>query len=241
MSIDFLSFVNNASFLVASVILVLAAYRGVQMTRAFVSRVYRNRAVWMVAIILLALFNTLSNFASTPAPISYLMLVVLIVVVFAFIDASILAALEMDFFHRNTLKWRRARPYAYLLLYGDIAVTVLLDFVSGAPSSPAWMSSFIASPAYTAQAVVVLFGLLGYSGVALLIGARRTADKVMMRHLMLVGIAFSLFIVTTANDLTLSISTLNDFLTVLTSIVIYFAVMAISPVARVENEVVKKS
>lgn len=241
MAADFLSLLGPASFLIASAILVLAAYRGVELTRAFVNNVYRNRAIWMVAVVLVALFGTLSNFVPSSGQVSLLLLVVVIVVVFAFVDASILAALEVDFFHRNTLGWKRARVFVYLLLYGDIAVTVFLDFVSGAPGSPAWLSALTQSPAYTVQGILVLFGLLGYSGVALLVGARRTADRVMKRHLVLVGFAFSLFIVSTANDLTVSIALLNDFLAVLTPIVIYFAVMALSPVGRVAEEAVGRS
>ena len=238
MPADILSLLDYASFVVASIILVLAAYRGVEMLRAFVNQVYRNRAIWMVAVVLLALFNTLSNLLpSVSSPASYLLLVVLIVVVFAFVDASILATLEMDFFHRNTLGWRRARVFAYLLLYGDIAISVTLEFVSGAPGSPAWLSALTESPAYTVQAFLVLFSVLGYSGVTLILSARRTPDVVMRRHLMLVGFTFSLFIISTANDLTVSIALLNDFLAVLAPIVIYFAVMALSPVGRVETVV----
>lgn len=237
MSADLLSLLDYASFLVASIILVLAAYRGVEMLRAFVNRVYRNRASWMVAVILLALFNTLSNLVPSfvSGAVSFLLLIVLIVVVFAFVDSSILTTLEMDFFHRNTLRWRGARVIAYPLLYGDIAISVSLDFVSGASGSPAWLSALTASPAYTLQAAVVVFGVLGYSGAALLVGARRTPDLVVKRHLILVGFAFSIFIVATANDLTVSSAVLNDFLTVLASAVIYFATMALSPIGRVEK------
>jgi hypothetical protein len=242
-SIDILSVVDQLSFVVASIILAFGAYRGVTIGRAFVNRLYRSRAIWIVAIVLVALFNSLSNlvpFLNTSF-VPFILLVVTILVVFVFVDVSILATIELDFFHKNTLRWRQVRFVGYLLLFGEVGLAFLLGIVSGLPGSPSWITTLDNSPAFTDQAGLAVFGVLVYSAAALMMGARKTPDRTMKRHLQLVGFAFALFIISTLNDLTLSIDLLDDFLGVLGPYVIYLAVMALSPVGRVEKEVTSSS
>jgi hypothetical protein len=243
MSIDILSVTDEISFVVAIITLALAAYRGVEIGRAFANRLYRSRAIWAVVIIMVALVDDLTNIVPSldTGFLSFIFLALLILAVFVFVDVSIMATIEMDFFHRNTLHWIELRLLGYPLLFGEIAIVLFLNSFSTLPGSPAWISSVAGSSAYTDQTGLAVFGVLAYTAVALVVGARRTPDQTMKRHLQLVGFAFGLFILSTFNDLTISNDLLNDFLAVLGPFVIYFAVMALSSVGRVEKAIAAAS
>ncbi len=240
-----MSTTNQLSFIVADIVLAVAAYRGIEIGRAFTSRLYRSRATWAVAIVLVAFLSDLTNivpFSTLLSSLSsFILLVMLILVVFVFVDVSILTTIELDFFHSNTLRWRQGRFVGYLLLFGDVGFVFLVGSIAGLPGTPAWINSLAGSSAFNAQAGLAIFGVLAYSAAALIVGARRTRDKTMKRHLLLVGSAFLLFIVSTLNDLTFAIELLNDFLALLGPCVIYLALMALSPVGRVEKEVAGKA
>ena len=236
-----MSTTNQLSFIVANIILAVAAYRGIEIGRVFANRLYRSRAIWGVAIVLVAFLSDLTNIAPFSTLLSsyssFILLVLLILVVFVFVDVSILTTIELDFFHSNTLRWKQGRFVGYLLLFGDVGIVFLVESIAGLPDTPAWINSLAGSPAFSVQAGLAIFGVLTYSAAALIVGARRTPDKTMKRHLQLVGFAFLLFIASTLNDLTIAINLLNDLLALLGPCMIYLALMALSPIGRVEKDV----
>ncbi len=244
MSIDIFSLIHELAFLVVEVIFVLSVFRAIEMGRAFVNRVYRDRAIWITAVIVVAVISDLTDLpplttASFGPLLSTITLVVLIAVAFAFVDSTILVTLETDFFHRNTLRWKQARLIAYPLLYGLIAFVFFEILLLSLPSPPSWVSAFLNSPALSILPDVGLSTLsiiFGYSAVAVIIGSRRTPDRILRRHVKVIGLAFLLFIVSTINDLTFAYAPLDVILSLAGAYVIYRAVMSLSPIRRIEKE-----
>lgn len=163
--------------LVSLPITAFAAYRALSSRRALVSGVYRSRALWtgMGAIIILA-FESLQiigenslgpgYFTLLEVDITYFVLTIVgIIVIFSWIDSTILVALDMDYFHRDSLHWRGFRKYLW--------VTVLAAAIAQA----------FASTQAGEIAIVVLLGVpVVYSAVALGVGSGRVFDETMRRY-----------------------------------------------------------
>jgi hypothetical protein len=199
-------------FYSAMVVCAVVAYRGTQMARAFVSKVYRTRAIWIVAVSLALLFTYLVGHAPYVSdlnvgtiPIGFFSIFILLIFLVPFIDSTILVALEMDFFHRNTLRWRRGRILFYILMYGDIAFILVLFYYFSLPSTPAWVNSMTNSTAFNVLFPGILFGSLAYSVVALIASARRTSDIVLRKHLTYIGLLFAFGSISILNDFTVGI------------------------------------
>jgi len=236
MSVDLVSIIDTASGLAFLIILILAAFRGVELMRALANRIHRNRAFWIAALcVLLALQAQVPNgWEVGGLPIFELTFFMMVSVFFVFIDSTISVALEVDFFHRNTLRWRQARLIAYPIVFGWVVIFLSVTYLSGLPNPPAWVSAVQAGP------VGLLFiATLLYSIVALVIGARRSPDMTLRRHILLLAAFFAMFIATTFMfnyTSTLSIDLISDALTVLSAYVLYRAVMTLSPLGRVGRE-----
>ena len=116
MSIDLYSFVRSAATLVALVIVALGLVRAVQMGRGFVNRLYRGRAHWTAAVMLLTIISLSisSIYGNGLGLVSTIPFAILVLVMFVFADRTIQVAVEMDFFHRNTLRWRLVRKLLYV-------------------------------------------------------------------------------------------------------------------------------
>jgi len=243
MSVDLGAAIDSLAFLIVFIVYLFVTYRGAEMTRAFVNQVYRSRARWIVALGVAILINDVaghapyvSNVTIGGVPLGLLTIFLALVVAFAFGDRTILVTLEMDFFHRDTLHWRRFRYFAYPLFYGDLASITLLVFLAFLPSPPSWVSVVINSPEFLA----VFFGLLvfnlAYVVGALFVGARRTPDRIIRRHLIILVLFFGIGTLSIINDFTLSITPLDDFLALAGAYVWYRATMTLSPIGRVEKE-----
>jgi hypothetical protein len=236
MSIDIVSLIDNASYYGALAILLFAAYRGFTIGRALPSRVYRNRAFW-IAVLCVAIFfqDQIPDgiMVGGGLPLFQLTFFIELFVLFVFIDSTALVALELDFFHRNTLRWRKLRPVFYpLALIGETTL-LLITYASGLPSPPSWATAFFVKPL-----VGAFFVIFGYAVVAMVVAARRTQDRTLRRHVMLLGLFFATFIATTFMfnfTSILLVDLLNDLLVVLGYYAFYRAVMSLSPVGRVEK------
>lgn len=226
MSIDVVSIIDNSASLLNVAILLLAAFRGFEIGRKFVSRVYRNRAFWIAGVCIALVLQgstgydpSLNNTLIGGLPLFEITFFVLFFVIFVFIDSTILVTLEMDFFHRNTLRWKQIRRPFYLVGLALFALIFL-------PGNPLTFAAFILVP-------------LPYSVVALFIGARRTPDRTLKRHITLLGFVVIAFLVMTFifnHTSILWVDLLDDFLTVLFPYLLYRAVMTLSPVSHIEKE-----
>jgi hypothetical protein len=243
MSIDFVSIIETLIGLVAIGILALAAYRALRIGRALVSPIYRSRVHWMAALLVVIIINSLNNYVSYPntalgwflSSSGYnLSSLVEFALIFVFVDRVILVAIEMDFFHRNTLHWRKVRKPAYVALFGAAFLPSSSNFPPDSPPAIVIILFFFA--AVTA---------LVCSAAALAVGARRTPDKTMRRHVKLVASSFALFLVTTLILGPLSsvpsvnpdyLALVSGLIGVLSTYLIYLAVMSLSPIGRVEKE-----
>jgi len=160
-----------------------AAYRALKGRRALASGVYRSRALWtgMGAIMILAygllqiVAENSPGFFSTFAPeffstfatgiFYFVFTIVAVIVIFSWIDSTVMVALDMDYFHRDSLHWRGLRRYLW--------VAVLVAAVLGGFGT-------------TQAGVIAVTVLLGvpvvYAAVALGIGSGRVFDETMKRY-----------------------------------------------------------
>jgi hypothetical protein len=237
MSVDAVSVIDTASGLVSLIILILAAYRGAELGSALTSRVYRSRAFWIAALcVMIALQSQIPDSWETGGlPIFELTFFLMISVFFVFIDTTVSVALDTDFFHRNSLRWRQARFVAYPIVIGWVVIFLAVTYLSGLTSPPAWVSAIQNGP----EGVLFIAAIL-YSILALVIGARRSPDKTLGRHILLLATFFAIFIATTLMfnyTSILPVDLLSDLLTVIGSYVLYRAVMTLSPLGHIEKEV----
>lgn len=248
MAIDLVSVIEELSITVAGIIVILAAYRALTIGRAF-TRAYRNRAFWIIILGAFTIiqpatgyFPSINNMIIGGLPLFEITFFTLLLSFFVFIDSTIMVALEMDFFHRNTLRWKQVRILAYLAVVGGIVGFVIISSLATLPGAPAWV---LAAAAGSGSRIffIALLGALGfefvYMPVTLIVAARRTPDRTLRRHLMLLGLLFITYIVsflnaTTFNNYPNSWSGLfGDFLLVLLAYVLYRAVMTLSIVTKI--------
>ncbi len=238
MSIDISSIIDVLSSLIIVGLLLLAVIRAVQIGRGLVSRVFRRRAFWMAVFgvfFLVAVLTTIPSF-DTISIVNFLggiSFLLVFPVTFAFVDSSVLAAIEMDFFHRDTLRWNQFRMPFYVVPLALVILFILFDYY---PNPPTWLSI---AAIFLVVAFVVVFG---DSVVTLIVASRRTPDRTMKRHVRLLGFALacltlSIFIgVTFTGYPPLSLPELSfDFLIVVFCYLFYRAVMSLSPTSRIEK------
>ncbi len=205
-----------------------AAYRAVEIGRGLVSRVHRNRAFWTAAML-----GTLMIGFSDPLPgtlgvdLGMIAYVLFLLLVMPFVDGAILAAEDTDFFHRDTLQWRRLRRPVFVVYY--IFYVILLISTFGPSTSP--IVSFISnvSPG--------LFIIPGYAIAALVLVARRTADRNLKWYVGYLGLGLAWLVgsVFLYNPSSVPSSTAEQAVIVVGLYFFYRAVMSLSPLGRVEE------
>jgi hypothetical protein len=239
MFIDYVGLVNTLTWLVASGVSIMVVYRGLEFGRAFMSGVFRNRAFWITALGVVTFIQALPGYI---LPIHDFMIggvaffeiswFMLFLTYLAFVDSTIMVALQLDFFHRDPLRWKKGRFVVYLVL--GIFVALILLVALGTVSNPS-VSLIVIIPLAVSTVVVV-----PYSGVALFVGARRTQDRTLRRHLILLAFVFALYIShfvvasTNQNNPTQAVTLLDDFLILGGIYTLYQAVMTLSVVGRLE-------
>ena len=184
----------------------LGTYRAFAIRHALVAGLYRNRALWTGLLgLIVALhgatvtINTLGLVTFPPAgsglPVagpafffelldygSYLAVVIFAV---ALTDSATLVALDRDFFHRDTLHWKKLRiaVYPVVLIYD---ATRLLGLY------PASSSADLASNAATGGlAIAVSFAVAN-----LVVSGNRVKDRPVKMYNLYLGLAAALFVVT---------------------------------------------
>ena len=242
MSIDLPTVIDIGSTVLIVGILVLGIYRALEMRRAFVGGVYRSRATWSTLLMLVIIAVMLSNFVPTPSSgilsvVAFLPFIALILVITAYGDRSVLVAIETDFFHRNTLGWTRVRWPAAI----GIVTFVIILVIGGSIMTPAEQSGPLGT-ILNDLFFPILAGILGYLTAALIVGARRSADRTLRRSILLLGLALATLVLSIVVTSGLTSGTLpyvivNQGTGVVGIYLIYRSVMSLSPLGHVEKQV----
>ncbi len=232
MSIDIPTIIGTLVPLIAAGICLLVAIKAVEIGRVLVSPVFRRRAFWIAAVGVFLLSVLLVGDVPYLAAsgVSFILFLALILVIFAFVDSTVLVALETDFFHRNTLRWKQVRWPSYAIVLA-LFPSILVYIVFGSSANPpAWVSDQINLIGAAVAAVIV------YSVVALIVASRRTPDMTLRRHLKLLSLAVACLAIAVANAFTISLD-LYAIPAVVAAFFLYRAVMSLSPMSRIEKEI----
>jgi hypothetical protein len=195
MSIDVILTVDLASFLAAAAILAFGAYRALLFRKAFNDSIFRSRALWTAAVLAAWIVpnDTQILFTDLPSPstdlgiffdaVTLVLAFVLIFVSVVFIDRNVRAALELDFFHRDSLGWQKLRLISIVGAPASLVANLLTNLVLG--------NTYLAN-----LTLLLLTGTLAYGVAALLMGGLRVYNRYMRRYLQFVGLGFALLLVT---------------------------------------------
>lgn len=214
----------------------LGLYRALLMSRGFVDSIFKSKARWSAALLgTILVSNLVGLLPSTSEIISFLTFLpflAVVVVSFGFVDRTILVANRMDFFHRDALSWGRGRIPAFVALLIAIAFFLPGTLYPATASPPTWVVD--GNYAFVPIAVIVL----GYGAAALGVSARRSHDKTLRRHIMLLGVSLAMFVALIgffALPTTDIFTTIGDVISLVSLAVLYLAVMSLTPLGRVEK------
>ncbi len=233
MPLDAVSLLDAAVIVLSAAVFAAAAFRAVQLRRAFVNRVYRSLATSLALVAIATMAATaivypyiFSNPSNTSVTVTLTRFVYAVALV-RFIDRTSLVAMETDFFHRDWLHWRRVRKLAYVALFVFLLVYATITYFVP-PDTPVL-------PLLSAEFAYALFGFvfLGYLVALLVVSARRTPDVILKGSVRLLGLFALFFFVSTTFNSILQVLILHDVLVLLASYFFYRAVMSLSPVGRV--------
>jgi hypothetical protein len=235
---DIFNLVGELALLVSLGIFFFATYRAVQIGRVLMRGVYRSRAFWSAGTMTVIIISTLVGYLPSAIAVSGFLDVLGLIVFFTFVDSSVRVAQDMDFFHRSTLSWQRLRKPFYILLFASAAIALWAGYLA----SPDTLLAMVGG----AQFYLVIGPLYVYSAAALFLGARKTPDRTMRRFVKTLGLALACVAIyltiwipftpfsVTVQDLGAMIS---YFFVPAAAYFLYLAVMSLSPVGRVEEEV----
>jgi hypothetical protein len=227
---DIIPFIDSATEIIGIVIYLFAIFRAITIGRALVNRVYRDRAYFVGALIVFVIAQSFVPdnwvfFGFYAYQVTYFALLFFILVL---IDNTVLVGLDMDFFHRNTLRWRQTRFVAYLIFIVDV-VLLLIALNGYLPASPRGGLLVLGS-------FVVVFI---YAAATLVVTALRTPDRPIRRFLMFAGLLIAGFLVSTLiNNYTYidSVDVFDDLLGIGLAYVNYLMVMSLSPMSKIKKE-----
>lgn len=219
MSVDIFLTLDIISFVMAGAILTFGAYRALQFRKAFNNEIFRDRALWTAAVLAAWIVpnDTQILFTDLPPPsgwdipaaldlVTVALAIVLIIVVAVFIDRNVRAARDLDFFHRDTLNWRRLRLVVLVGAPLSLVVNLLVGFVLG--NQVIWDITDVLLPA-----------TLIYGVAALLVAGHRVYNQPVKKYLRLMGIGFALLVAT----IPVSVPVLYDIILLLGSYFLYLS------------------
>jgi len=236
---DIINAAQYPIFIVGIGIFLFATYRASTIAKVLVKGAYRNRAIWTGGTAISLILFTLATGLPASNPLGSLAFFLILLILFAFVDSSVRVAQETDFFHRSPLGWQRLRKPLYGIILGYTAIAVLLISLIG---------STAAAVSLVGEAIwFIIAGVsLSYSAAALVVGARRTPERSLRRFVRMLGltiICMILFFTVWIPFIPFS-PTIQDFGSLLSELFIpgaayylYRAVMSLSPVGRLEEEV----
>lgn len=195
---DIYYYVTVISYLIAIGILALGTYRAFKIRRALAHPIYRSRALSLALVAVLYMITLISDLVPYPNTTDLITASLITLAanlpyfVFAFmmftsVDRTILVAIDMDLFRRNTLQWPRLRLPLYALVLGSTVLILVANPFLFLQNPPTW--------ATTADLVFYPLFLipLSISVIALFLSARRSLEKTMGRFVALFGVAVALF------------------------------------------------
>lgn len=236
---DITSVAGTVSNLAAIALMMLGTWRSAQMARGFVDRIYRSKALWMAALMSSILIATLVAFVPFPSTtwgnfLGFSPLVLVIVVAYTFVDRTILVAMRSDFFHRDVIGWTRARVPGLALVLAAVCLGVTGYALTPSNSSDTPFWAVVSFDVF----IVVVPLVLGYAAIAIVISARRTADRTLKRHILLLGLSLACFaglLALFAAPSTGFFGLLTDVVNVVSLYLLYRAVMSLTLLGRVEK------
>jgi hypothetical protein len=240
MSSDILPIIDEVSSLITLLILGFGVLRAVEIRRGLVTKLYRSRAFWAAALMVLlaiAIGVTLIPGGVTSV-LGSVPFFILFMFIFVFVDRNVLTAMETDFFHRNTLLWTGLRKPVYVMFFASLAY----GFPAAAtiPSNVS-IFSFSSYPLWALvgalQLIVVLPVTYGYSVAALIVASRRTPDKALRKHVSLLGLALAGFtLVVFFSNFSQPFDIAADIAGLATVYLLYRSAVSLSPVGRITDE-----
>jgi hypothetical protein len=192
-----LSDIATVSIISASlvgVVFAYGAYWAMTIRRVLMNYVYRKQAFWagLVAIYFVAqsifialalLYNQASFYVNL---IAAGFIAAGFVVIFIWIDSTIIVARRSDPLQRNTLRWSGLRYFIAITTTIGLFFNLVFNVIYASPSSPSF--DLLGSP----PLVGFIGTLLLLGAVALLLSAKRSGDLTLRRHLKWFGLGAAL-------------------------------------------------
>ncbi len=236
--LDILSPLDTAVIVLYAGVFAAAAFRAVQIGQAFVNRVYRSLANLYALFVITGLVDiTIVYFPFFPnASVASISIAfsrtALGFVTVGFIDRIALVANETDFFHRDSLHWRRIRNPSIIAFFATVVAFVIALTVFVPSSTPNPLVLLVEVPI-----ALLFFGFGGYFIALVAVSARRTPDAVLRKNLRLLGFALVFLIagIPFQGKSLLPLPIAHDLLALLGGYVFYRAVMSLSPVGRTQT------
>jgi len=196
---DISYYVTLVSYLVAIGILSLGTYRAFKIRRVLAQPIYRSRALGLALVAFLYIVVLVTDLVPYPNQTDLVTATLITLtfnlpyLVFAFmmfvsVDRTILVAIDMDLFRRNTLRWPGLRLPLYALVLGSFALVLVANPFLFLQNPPLWAT--VADLAFY-PLFLIPFGI---SAVALALSARRSLEKTMGRFVALLGVSVAFFI-----------------------------------------------
>jgi len=208
------------------VISLSGAYYALGFRRILVDKLERNRALWtgtlalLLATVVLVLFFSPENSPAFP-----LVAIAFIIVVAGWLDSAIRTAIEQDYFHRNTLLWKRLRFVFWAGILGNFIVTPILVFAN------------VATPGFFGLATILVGGsALLYGTLTLFVSGQRTKDRKMKSYLRWIGLSVAFLLALLTSGLVLSFSNILPLVPIiLLAFSLYRAARSLAPTSKIET------
>jgi len=248
MAVDYLIIFSASAVLFSSVIVVFACYRAIEFGHVLVGSIYKRRANWAAIFLASTMFLTLDGTGSVPYlswDNAYLGFWVITVTLPLFINSSVRAAQETDFFHRDTLHWRILGRVITVIAICSVILSVVVGitapggFAATLENSGASSSWWV--PVGLGLFFLVLIVVSIYGSASLIVAARRTQDRairrfVLMLGLSLVGLVFFLTVWLPIDDVAPGVGDAISYLGfIIEAYYLYKAVMSLSPLGKMEK------
>lgn len=227
---EVISIATDVANALSVIIFGFAALRAFTIGRALLNRVYKSRA-YLTGLLALVEF---AGILSGEADQVYLLVLIILYVI---VDTTILAALELDFFHRNTLRWKQVRIAAYILFVADaIYGGYFVNYVSKSPSiAPSAALHSLLGVIFVVAASSLLF-IFAYTATTAVVSVRRTPDRPLRRFMTLSGLFLFGILVNSLVFVFIS-EVFAPFLWVAFAYITYCMAMSLSPLGKVEKEI----
>ena len=243
---DISYYVTLISYLIAMGILGLGTYRAFKIRRALAHPIYRSRALWLALVAVLyiiVLFTDLMPYPNQTNLVTATLItlaVTLPYLVFAFmmfssVDRTILVAIDMDLFRRNTFQWPRLRSPVYASVLGSFFLILVANPFLYLQNPPLW-----ATTADLAFYPLFLIPLV-ISAIALALSARRSMESTMKRFVGLFSVSVAFFI---ADSIlfnyvyyfyyTPALQLVDNLVIIAATYFLYRAITSLTPLGRVE-------